>query len=134
MIKNIINGSLCITYCRTCVLLRTFAKSTDTIGIASLGKSKKKLGKIGPMVEKKVLPVETDPHKLANFVCGSNLMKEGCDIPIKPDSEYPDWLWSLNTGKPLPLEELEPDSKLYWRRLRKMALRNNSAKKKLKPF
>ncbi|KAJ8890364.1 hypothetical protein PR048_009872 [Dryococelus australis] len=102
--------------------------------ISSFGKSKKKLGKLGPMVEKKVLPVETDPHKLVNFVCGSNLMKEGSDVPIKPDSEYPDWLWNLHTGKPLPLEELESDPKRYWRRLRKMALRKNSTMKKLNPF
>jgi hypothetical protein len=30
-----------------------------------------------------------DPHKLVNFVCGSNYKLEGEDIKIKPDSEYP---------------------------------------------
>lgn len=63
------------------------------------GKAKKKLAKVGAIVEKKVLPVETDAHKLVKFVCGSNIKKEGEDIVLKPDSEYPDWLWKLNTGK-----------------------------------
>jgi large subunit ribosomal protein L54 len=67
-------------------------------GIASLGK-KKKLSKLGPMMEKKVIPVETDTQKLVNYVCGSNLLKEGEDVKLKPDDEYPDWLWTLRTGE-----------------------------------
>lgn len=68
--------------------------------MASLGKaSKKKLGKLGPMLEKKILPVEEDTTKLVNFVCGSNILKEGQDVQIKPDNEYPEWLWSVRTGK-----------------------------------
>ena len=54
-------------------------------------------------MEKKILPVETDSHKLVNFVCGTNLLREGGeDIKLKPDSEYPDWLWTLHTGKIVP--------------------------------
>jgi large subunit ribosomal protein L54 len=68
-------------------------------GIASLGKKKGKLSKLGPMMEKKIIPVETDPQKLVNYVCGSNLLKEGEDIKLKPDDEYPDWLWTLRTGE-----------------------------------
>lgn len=68
------------------------------IGITSLGKSKKKMGKGGPVLEKCELPVETDAKKLIKFVCGSNILKEGQDVELKPDSEYPDWLWKLNTG------------------------------------
>jgi len=67
-------------------------------GIASLGK-KKKLSKLGPVMEKKVIPVETDTQKLVNYVCGSNLLKEGEDVKLKPDDEYPDWLWTLRTGE-----------------------------------
>ena len=26
---------------------------------------------------------------------GLNLLKKGSDPPLKPDSEYPDWLWTL---------------------------------------
>lgn len=51
------------------------------------------------MMEKKIIPVETDPQKLVNYVCGSNLLKEGEDIKLKPDDEYPDWLWTLRTGE-----------------------------------
>jgi hypothetical protein len=67
-------------------------------GIASLGK-KKKLSKLGPMMEKKIVPVETDAQKLVNYVCGSNLLKGGEDIKVKPDDEYPDWLWTLRIGE-----------------------------------
>ena len=66
-------------------------------GVASKGKAGK-LGKLGPVVEKRVLPVETDPVKLVNFVCGSNYSKEGKDVELKPDNEYPDWLWTLRIG------------------------------------
>lgn len=64
----------------------------------SLGKSKKKVGKGGPVLEKIQIPVETDAKKLIKFVCGSNILKEGQDVELKPDSEYPDWLWNLNIG------------------------------------
>lgn len=64
----------------------------------SLGKSKKKVGKGGPVLEKSELPVETDAKVLVKFVCGSNILKEGQDVELKPDSEYPDWLWNLNIG------------------------------------
>jgi len=68
----------------------------------SLGKSKKKTsGKGGPVIEKAEIPVETDAKKLVKFVCGSNILKEGEDVELKPDSEYPDWLWNLNIGNVL---------------------------------
>lgn len=43
---------------------------------------KKKIGKVGPVAEKKVIPVETDPTKLVNYVCGSNYMQKGEDIKV----------------------------------------------------
>lgn len=67
--------------------------------IQSLGKAKKKGKQMGPVVEKVVLPVETDAKMLVKFVCGSNINKEGKDIELKEDKEYPEWLWKLNTGK-----------------------------------
>jgi large subunit ribosomal protein L54 len=51
------------------------------------------------MMEKKIVPVETDAQKLVNYVCGSNLLKGGEDIKLKADNEYPDWLWTLRTGE-----------------------------------
>lgn len=43
---------------------------------------KKKMGKVGPVAEKKVIPVETDPTRLVNYVCGSNYMQKGEDIKV----------------------------------------------------
>lgn len=40
-------------------------------------------GKMGAVVEKKVMPVETDPHKLVNYVCGSNIYVKGEDVKVK---------------------------------------------------
>jgi large subunit ribosomal protein L54 len=39
-------------------------------------------------------------------VLGANILKEGGDPPVRPDSEYPDWLLSL-LDRPLALSELE---------------------------
>lgn len=43
---------------------------------------KKKLGKLGPIAEKVEIPVETDAHRLVNYVCGSNINKTGEDIKV----------------------------------------------------
>ena len=46
----------------------------------------KKLGKVAATtVEKKIMPVEEDPHKLVNYVCGSNYFIEGEDVKVNPD-------------------------------------------------
>jgi large subunit ribosomal protein L54 len=73
----------------------TFAKR---LPVPSLGKKAGK-GKAQATAEKKVFPVETDPEKLVNYVCGSNIMKTGQDIKLQPDNEYPDWLWKMPLGK-----------------------------------
>nr|CAG4648420.1 EOG090X0KWJ [Moina brachiata]SVE93401.1 EOG090X0KWJ [Moina brachiata] len=102
--------------------------------LGGLGKKAGKAGKLGPVVEKKVLPVETDPEKLVNYACGSNILKQGQDVKLAADSEYPEWLWNLRLGKPPPLEEMDPNTTQYWRRLRKMNLRRNAQLMKLKKF
>ncbi|CAD7078107.1 unnamed protein product [Hermetia illucens] len=112
------------------IFLRQYAKPAAAPG----GKKLKKLGKLGPIIEKKEIPVETDVNKLVNYVCGSNIYKTGEDVKLKPDSEYPDWLWKMNVERIIPLEELDPNSKQYWRRLRKVALRRNNQLSKLKKF
>lgn len=99
-----------------------------------LGLKKKKIGKMGPTLEKKVLPVETDSERLVNYVCGSNIYVTGEDVKIKADSEYPEWLWDLRTGPPPPLEELDPNSKEYWSRIRTFARRRINKLKQLKKF
>lgn len=100
----------------------------------SLGKKGKLGKKVGPTSTKKVLPVETDVNKLLTFVCGSNIYKEGKDIEIKPDSEYPDWLWNIRTGPLPPLEEMDKNTKAYWRRLRRMGMQRHNKLAKLRRF
>ena len=49
-------------------------------------------------VERRKFPVESDPEKLTKFVCGSNILKTGQDVELKPDSEYPEWLFKIRLG------------------------------------
>ena len=59
------------------------------------------------------LPVETDPQKLMKNCCGANYFKDGEEIKLKEDSEYPDWLWDL-PKVPKKLHEYDPNTKEYW--------------------
>ena len=55
--------------------------------------------------------------QLVSTVCGLNYRVDGAQeaVPIRPDSEYPDWLWALDVKRPLPpLEEQDPNTKEYW--------------------
>lgn len=48
--------------------------------------------------------METDTKVLLTTVAGSNYRTtEGSsDVVLKEDSEYPDWLWSLDVTRPVP--------------------------------
>lgn len=75
----------------------------------------------------------------ATTVVGGNILKDGTDPKILPDSEYPDWLWGLLDKRPalselsrkkietLPYEDLKRFVKLDNRRSIK---ENNSLKAK----
>ncbi|KAI6072182.1 RM54 protein, partial [Asarcornis scutulata] len=76
-------------------------------------------GKSVPKEELKGPEVCTDPVKLATYAVGVNYHKDSPDVALKPDSEYPDWLFQIHLGPPKKLEEMDPDSIEYWRRLRK---------------
>lgn len=79
------------------------------------------------VVKKPTLEVETDVSKLTQFCCGANIYTTGSDPKLKPDEEYPEWLWSLRLDRQPPdLSELDPDDFKYWRRLRKATLKQNN--------
>lgn len=64
---------------------------------------------------------------------GVNYFKEGSDPPLLPDSEYPEWLWdTLQPKQPVDEESADFNNKTYWRRLRKLQIRqaNDSRKQK----
>lgn len=75
------------------------------------------------------LAVETDPHKLVNYCCGLNYHIDEPPIPLKPDNEYPDWLWTLRLGPKPASYELEKGTKEYYLRL---AEENVEIQRKLK--
>ena len=67
---------------------------------------------------KKALSADDETSELPELdmdVClGANYFKTGEDPVIKPQSDYPDWLWELQKDA-----QPAPDSKHYWRRKRK---------------
>uniref|UniRef100_A0A669QLK2 Large ribosomal subunit protein mL54 n=1 Tax=Phasianus colchicus TaxID=9054 RepID=A0A669QLK2_PHACC len=76
-------------------------------------------GKSTPKEQLKGPEVCTDPVTLANYAVGVNYLKDSPEVALKPDSEYPEWLFQIHLGPPKKLEEMDPDSLEYWRRLRK---------------
>lgn len=60
-----------------------------------------------------------DTVRLTSYAVGVNIFKQGEDPKLKPPEEYPEWLFQLNLGKAKTLPELDPDTREYWKRLRK---------------
>ena len=101
----------------------------------TLGKGKKLAKSKGPVMERKKLPVETDANILTKYCCGTNILREGGqDVELRPDSEYPEWLWNIRTGPPPPIEELDPNTKQYWKRLRRDGIKRTNKLLSLKKF
>jgi len=80
-------------------------------------------GAVGVAPPRHRLEPETDPVKLTTFLCGGNISREGGKDPeLRPESEYPDWLWTLRLDRRAPpLDELDPDTWEYWMRLHKIS-------------
>ena len=75
--------------------------------------------------------VETDATKLVSHLCGANIYNTGEDPKLKPDSEYPDWLWKLRTERGCPpLEELDPQQPQYWRVIKRQQKRKEALLRK----
>lgn len=75
------------TRCRW-VSIQQLESKVDWILFPALGKKMaKKGGKLGPVVEKKIMPVETDANKLVSFVCGSNIYIKGEDIKVRSNNQ-----------------------------------------------
>lgn len=89
-------------------------------------------------------------------------MKEGPEVKLKDDSEYPDWLWTLNTGKcpmtcsnicyslfvdsrylmgyfeflgpPLTLDQMDPDTEEYWIKAKQLSNKRSTSMMRLRKF
>ncbi|CAG0893613.1 unnamed protein product [Cyprideis torosa] len=97
---------------RTAVTKKVTGSSVTGLG------SKVGAVKSGPMVQKAKIPAERDPVKLQTYCYGTNFMEDSEPVALKPDSEYPDWLWTLRLEDHPPLEEIEPGTKYYWERVK----------------
>ncbi|ELV09286.1 39S ribosomal protein L54, mitochondrial [Tupaia chinensis] len=76
----------------------------------------------------------TDPVRLTTHAMGVNIYKEGPDVALKPDAEYPEWLFQMNVGPPKKLEELDPETREYWRLLRKQNIWRHNRLSKSRKF
>lgn len=67
-------------------------------------------------------------------VCSFHNLTSPPVMQIKEDSEYPDWLWQLNTGAPPRIEDLDPNTKQYWLRVRAAGMRRNNKLRSMRKF
>lgn len=130
------SGSLCrlpgrVGYlCQS--LVRQYAAKNVKANPAIAGLGAKKTKAKDKTSTKVKLEVETDPNKLVNYLCGSNLMEDsGENIKLKPDNEYPDWLWDVHTGPEKTLADFEPGSKEYLELLKRINIRKGLRLRKL---
>ncbi|XP_041060668.1 39S ribosomal protein L54, mitochondrial [Carcharodon carcharias] len=75
-----------------------------------------------------------DPVILTTHAVGVNIYKQGKDPELRPDTEYPEWLFTLNLGPPKSLDELDPESREYWKRIRKQHMWQHNKVHKGKKF
>ncbi|XP_060088823.1 large ribosomal subunit protein mL54 [Heteronotia binoei] len=103
---------------------RTYAKK-----VVSKGKGKGALKE-----ELKGPEICKDPALLTTHSMGTNIYKEGPEVVLKPDVEYPEWLFQIDLGPPKKLEDLDPNDIEYWRYLRKVNKKRENQLLKVRPF
>jgi len=76
-----------------------------------------------------------DYNNLPTTCPGANFKKTGDEVSLKEDSEYPEWLWTLG-GPKKDIKDMSPEveGKAYYKRLKKMKLRENNMIRKNKKF
>ena len=77
-----------------------------------------------------LIPVDSEQR-----LCkGINYFKEGSDPVLKPDSEYPEWLWEILDDSKTPLGDGDQPADMsditLWRRNRKLQRRQENATRK----
>ncbi|KAL3720350.1 54S ribosomal protein L37, mitochondrial [Eucalyptus grandis] len=90
--------------------LKGIVNVKEAIGIVgrrtfSAGGSKAKKGSKGGAAGDAAKASTLSKEVKSTTVVGANILKDGADPKVLPDSEYPDWLWHLIDKKP-PLSEL----------------------------
>lgn len=90
--------------------LRSFIMVKETVGTVgqrtfAVGASKAKKAGKGAASNAPKASTMTKEVK-STTVVGANILKEGSDPKVLPDSEYPDWLWHLLEKRPA-LSELK---------------------------
>ncbi|XP_050232340.1 54S ribosomal protein L37, mitochondrial [Mercurialis annua] len=93
----------CIKSLRVIVSTKEAVRIVDQRTFATSTSKAKKGGKGGAAADaqKETLSKEVK----STTVVGANILKDGADPKVLPDSEYPDWLWHLLDKHP-PLSEL----------------------------
>jgi len=95
-------------------------------------KGGKKGKKAAAVAVKEPEPIR-DTTLLTTRCCGANKFVEGEDPILKADEEYPDWLWTIHTGPPKRVEDMDPNTREYWYKLRRENLiQRNLARKGVK--
>ena len=64
-------------------------------------------------------PTITDPKQLQTVCIGLQLEEGGDDVTLKPDEEYPDWLWKMSVQPKYLPEHFEPGTEDYYKALEK---------------
>lgn len=136
-----IPSSMCCILRSTSVATSAVRRSLRTEAAPLLAAAKKaggggKVGggpaSVGITKLKKMQEVETDTSRLVSHCCGLDYSVEGGKDPeLGPDSDYPEWLFSMNVRRPKPTsDELEPGTMEHYLAMREEhAIRQRKIKK-----